>query len=46
VPVATLEVKVLAVTAPETPKLVSVPTLVMFGWAFVTTVPAVAALIE
>ena len=42
---ATLETKVEAVTAPDTPKLVSVPTLVMLGWAAVVTVPAVVALV-
>ena len=38
-----LAVNATAVTVPLTPKLVSVPTLVMFGCAAVVTVPAVVA---
>ena len=45
VPTATLETSVEAVTAPETPKLVNVPVLVMLGCAAVVTVPAVVALV-
>jgi hypothetical protein len=45
VKIPVLAVKAEAVTVPLTPRLVSVPTEVMFGCAAVVTVPAVVALV-
>jgi len=43
VPIATFDTSVEAVTAPDTPSDVNVPTEVIFGCAAVVTVPAVVA---